>query len=344
VAQWDFFVSYTQADRAWAEWIAWILEEDGHKVLVQAWDIVPGSNWTQSMQDGVTSATRTIAVLSEAYSQSVYGTAEWLAAWREDPTGKQRKLIPIRIQDCSRPGFLADVVGVDLFGQDEIQAAATLRNAIAAATSGRAKRDVAFPGRAMPHRARFPGALPGVWKVAARNPNFTGRDTELAALARNLSSGSTVTVHSVHGLGGVGKTQLAIEYAYTHASSYDVVWSIAAEDPTTIPDQFAALARKLDLTPAPDPDDLRDQIHDALRRTAGWLLIFDNADSVPAIQPWLPSIPLPIGTPGHVLVTTRRGGFASIGHVFDLDVIDLPAAVRLLRARVPTLDSPLPNN
>ena len=41
----DFFISYTQADRAWAEWMAWVLEEDGHKVLIQAWDFVPGSNW-----------------------------------------------------------------------------------------------------------------------------------------------------------------------------------------------------------------------------------------------------------------------------------------------------------
>ena len=42
---WDFFVSYTQADRAWAEWIAWLLEEDGYRVLVQAWDMVAGSHW-----------------------------------------------------------------------------------------------------------------------------------------------------------------------------------------------------------------------------------------------------------------------------------------------------------
>src|SRR6185312_4922076 len=53
---WDFFISYTQADRAWAEWIAWILEEDGHRVLVQAWDFVPGTNWVQGMQAGTRDA------------------------------------------------------------------------------------------------------------------------------------------------------------------------------------------------------------------------------------------------------------------------------------------------
>jgi len=74
---WDFFVSYAQADRAWAEWIAWILEEDGHGVLVQAWDFVPGTNWVQGMQAGTRDAARTIAVLSRDYLESVYGGAEW---------------------------------------------------------------------------------------------------------------------------------------------------------------------------------------------------------------------------------------------------------------------------
>src|SRR6185312_5785471 len=92
---WDFSVSYTQADRAWAEWIAWQLEEDGHRVLVQAWDFVPGTNWTRSMQDGVGRSDRTIAVVSPAYLASVYGQAEWLAAWRDDPSGEQRKLLVV---------------------------------------------------------------------------------------------------------------------------------------------------------------------------------------------------------------------------------------------------------
>ena len=133
----DFFVSYTQADRAWAEWIAWILEEDNHRVLVQAWDFVPGSSWTQSMQHGVSAASRTIAVLSEAYLSSVYGAAEWLEAWRADPAGTERKLLTVRVADCERPGFLGSVVGIDVFGLDEAKAKERLRSSVAAAVSGR---------------------------------------------------------------------------------------------------------------------------------------------------------------------------------------------------------------
>jgi tetratricopeptide (TPR) repeat protein len=336
--KWDFFVSYTQADQAWAEWIAWILEEDGHRVLVQAWDFVPGSNWIQGMQAGTRDAARTIALLSPGYLESVYGSAEWQAAWAADPAGTGRKLLTVRVTDCDRPGLLAGVVSVDMFGLAEAAAKARLRSMIAGALAGRTKPGTApgFPGtgRAMPREPRFPGALPRVWKVPARNPHFTGRGPDLDSVARGLATGSAVTVHSVHGMGGVGKTQLAIEYAYAHAVDYDVVWWIAAEEPASIPDQFTPLAARLGLDPAADPDKLRDQVCDAIRGVPGWLLIFDNADTVGDIAPWLPAGPLPAGILGHVITTTRRGGFAALGQVMDLDVIDLAAAVRLLRSRV----------
>lgn len=340
-AGWDFFVSYTQVDRAWAEWIAWILEEDGHRVLIQAWDIVPGSNWTQSMQEGTTRAARTIAVLSGEYLNSVYGAAEWQAVWKQDPDGAKRKLLPVRVEDCARPGLLGSVVGVDIFGRDEARAKATLRQSVSQAIDGRAKprEQPPYPGRsrAMARPARFPGALPTIWRVAARNVNFTGRDAELVTVAQNLSARAMLTVHSLHGLGGVGKTQLAIEYAHTHAGNYDLAWSFTAEEPTTIPDQFRKLAIRLDLEPSSDPDELRDQVHEKLPEVAGWLLIFDNANDVEDIRSWLPHFPLPPGIPGHVIITTRRSGFLSLGTVLDLDVIDLDAAARLLRARAPRL-------
>jgi tetratricopeptide (TPR) repeat protein len=337
----DFFVSYTQADRAWAEWIAWILEEDGHRVLVQAWDFVPGTNWIQSMQSGVRDATRTIAILSGAYLKSIYGSAEWQAAWASDPEGTNRKLLTVRVTECDRPGLLAGVVGVDLFGVPEAKSRARLRSMVSAAITGRAKPSAApeFPGatRAMPREPRYPGALPQVWNVPARNPHFTGRDTELDEVARTLAAGATTTVHSVHGMGGVGKTQLATEYAYLHAGEYDLVWWIAAEEPAAIPDQFTALAGHLGLSPTTDPGLLRAQVHARLRGIPGWLLIFDNADEAEDIQPWLPTGLPATGTPGHVLITTRRGGFTSLGQVLDLDVIGLDDALALLRAHVPDL-------
>jgi tetratricopeptide (TPR) repeat protein len=339
---WDFFISYTQADRRWAEWIAWVLEEDGgYRVRVQAWDFVPGSNWIQEMQAGIRGASRTIAVLSDAYLSSPYGSAEWQAAWANDPGGANRKLLTIRVAECERPGLLAGVTGIDLFGIDETAARARLLETVSAAIAGRAKPATPprYPGerRVVPSGPHFPGSLPRIWNVPTANPNFTGRGPELDKLARSLDAGSRVTVHSMHGMGGVGKTQLATEYAYTRNGVYDLVWWIAAEEPAAIPDQFTALATQLGFEAVTDPDTVRVQVHEGLRTVPGWLLIFDNADTVEIIRPWLPPGPLAAEVPGHVIVTTRRGGFAALGQVMDLDVMGSADSVRLLRTRVPDL-------
>ena len=92
--------------------------------------------------------------------------------------------------------------------------------------------------------------------MLVRNPRFTGRGDELAALASALAAGSTVTVQAVRGMGGVGKTQLAVEFAYQHACDYDLVYWLATEETATMPDRFSALAADLGLEPVPDPDGL----------------------------------------------------------------------------------------
>lgn len=173
----DFFVSYTQTDRPWAEWISWTLEEAGYRVLLQAWDFTAGTNWAAGMDEGVTRAARTIAVLSPAYTRSVYGAAEWRAAWAADPTGAARKLLVIRVADCTRPGLLAQVVSLDLFNLPEEQARAELLEAARLAVTGaRAKPATAPPfparARAVPVLATFPG--PSTGGPAATSPAPTG--------------------------------------------------------------------------------------------------------------------------------------------------------------------------
>ncbi len=146
--EWDFFISYTAVDRAWAEWIAWELEEAGHRVLFQAWDFVPGSHWTSRMREGTVGARRTLAILSPDYLDSVYGQAEWEAAYRADPQGFARKLIPIRVRDCRWPDLLGGVVSFDLFDCAMDEARRRLHGKIDQALVGRAKPPTApsFPG------------------------------------------------------------------------------------------------------------------------------------------------------------------------------------------------------
>jgi TIR domain-containing protein/NB-ARC domain-containing protein len=339
--EWDFFISYTQADRAWAEWTAWLLEEDHHRVLIQAWDFAGGSNWVQRMRDGVSKAERTLAVLSPDYLESEFGTAEWTAAWSKDPLSAQKKLLTVRVRKCDRPDFLSQIVSVDLFGTTEAEAQIRLRWLVAGAVTGRVNEETAplfsGGGRAIVRRPLFPDALPGVWRVLGRNPNFTGRVDDLAALTDALADATTVTVQAVHGMGGVGKTQLATQFAYEHAADYDLVYWLAAGEPATLSDQFTALAALLGLDPLSDPEGLQAQIHRQLRSVPGWLLIFDNADRRQDIQPWIPAIPMLSGTRGHVIITTRRRNFGDLDAVLDLDVVSPGEALALLRTRVPGL-------
>jgi hypothetical protein len=178
--QWDFFVSYTQADRTWAEWIAWQLETAGHSVLFQGWDFVPGSNWIQFMQDGIVHAARLIAVLSSDYNKSAFGAAEWQAVWASDPTGAQRRVVPIRVEDCPRPGMLTGIVGIDLFGVPEPKATQRLKDAVDRALAGRAKplAAPAFPGQttgtADPAGSHAATPPPGYITPPTQQPQFPG--------------------------------------------------------------------------------------------------------------------------------------------------------------------------
>ena len=81
----DFFVSYNAADQAWAEWIAWTLEEAGYSVVIQSWDFRPGENFILEMQKAAESSEKTIAVLSASYLDALYTQPEWAAALVQDP-------------------------------------------------------------------------------------------------------------------------------------------------------------------------------------------------------------------------------------------------------------------
>src|ERR1700719_1212884 len=94
----DFFISYTRTDQAWAEWVAWTLEEAGYSTVLQAWDFRPGSNFVLEMQRAASQATRTIVILSQKYLASSFTQPEWSAAFAQDPQGKQQKLIPVRVE------------------------------------------------------------------------------------------------------------------------------------------------------------------------------------------------------------------------------------------------------
>ncbi|GAA4083977.1 TIR domain-containing protein [Actinomadura miaoliensis] len=151
----DFFISYSPADERWAAWIAWQLETAGHRTMMQAWDFVPGTNFIDFMDRGLSEAKAVIAVLSRNYLRSRYGRLEWMTALRADPDDPARKLVTVRIEDCDIDGLLSTITYVDLVGvEDPAQARALLMQRIQEALAGHARPNSGpvFPGA--------PGALP----------------------------------------------------------------------------------------------------------------------------------------------------------------------------------------
>jgi hypothetical protein len=259
----DFFVSYTSADRTWAEWIAWQLEAEGYQVVVQVWDFTPGHDWVHEMQQATATAKRVVVVLSPAYLGSGQGEAEWRGFYADDPSGERGLLLVVRVEQVKPPGLLKTRVYVDLVDQAATDARRMLL-AAARGTRGKPTEEPEFPGRAATplgsgaEAPRFPGELPPIWNVPFHpNPFFTGRDLLLAELLASLTA-AEVTGRRVAltGLGGVGKSQLAVEYAYRRRGDFDLVWWVRAEQPTSLLADYAALAAQprlaADLGLAPD--------------------------------------------------------------------------------------------
>jgi tetratricopeptide (TPR) repeat protein len=171
-----------------------------------------------------------------------------------------------------------------------------------------------------------------------RNPNFTGRESLLADLRTALTadrSAALTQTQAISGLGGVGKTQLATEYAYRHAAEYDVVWWVRAEEPVTLAADYATLARPLNLPQKDDPD--QRLVVQAVRRWFaqhdGWLLILDNAPGPAEVRGYLPQ-----ATAGHVLVTSRNPNWRGQASPLTVQVLERPESVAFLLKRTGRTD------
>jgi tetratricopeptide (TPR) repeat protein len=176
-----------------------------------------------------------------------------------------------------------------------------------------------------------------VSNLPARNPTFTGRTDLLEQLHQRLSPGQAAAVvqvqaQALHGLGGVGKTQLALEYAHRHAGDYDLVWWVAAEQPAAISGQLVALARRLGLPEAAEQAETIHVLWDALRQRDHWLLVFDNAEHPSDLRPWWPP------DSGRVLVTSRNPSWAGLATTVSLDVLPRAEAMAFLQRRLDRAD------
>lgn len=331
----DFFVSYTSVDRAWAEWIAWQLEAAGYQVVVQAWDFGPGRDWVHEMQQATATAERVVAVLSAAYLQSGHGEAEWRAFYAKDPSGERGLLLPVRVSRVEPPGLLRTRIYVDLVGRDAEGARVAL---LAAARNARGKptQPPEYPGDrrseiSATEAPRFPGELPPIWNVPFHpNPFFTGRDLLLAELHTRLMMPDVAVRRVVlTGLGGVGKTSVAVEHVYRRQADYDLVWCVNGEQPASLLADLSALAGQLGVAPDALQHEQVAALRSWLEHHQRWLLVLDNVDDPEQVAELLPRS----GT-GQVVITSRVGvGWDPLASMLPVEVLSPGDAAGLLLAR-----------
>ena len=171
-----------------------------------------------------------------------------------------------------------------------------------------------------------------VWTIPGRVRGFTGRAELLAALEAALRSGGPTVVQAVTGMGGIGKTTAAIEYAHRHHHEFDIAWWVPAEDPALIPERLAELALTLNLTTAATPDGVGvARLLGELARRERWLVVFDNAEDPRALSRFLPK------GPGQVLITSRNPAWRGIADVVGVREFTRTESIELLRRLAPDI-------
>ncbi len=323
----DFFISYTGRDVAWAEWIAFELEEKGYTTVVQAWDFAAGRDFLTEMNRAVLECERLLPVFSPAYFDSPFARRELNSFTALDGDGSKGLVIPVLVAPVADLGLFRSLVYIDISTDDETSARDRL---LARIKEGRAKpaRQRAFPGgssattgkepRPFPRGPLPPNNFPKAGIV--ENPGFVGRADELARLHAALGSDQTAALtQALVGDGGFGKTEIARAYCFRHGREYEGLWWVdASRERHNLATEQLARALGIELPAQVDFSAVRRELAALLSEKKN-LLILDNVDEPSALRDWR------VAAPARRLITTRLHG-PELGVRAEVAVDVLPAA------------------
>ncbi|MFI6061175.1 FxSxx-COOH system tetratricopeptide repeat protein [Streptomyces sp. NPDC051286] len=329
----NIVLTYAAEDQMWADWLEAVLLRAGFNVMPV--DVrTPHTAWTEA-EWASAGAYRIVPVVSQAYQSSSLARSLWESVLGFDPSDSRRQLVPVRISDVRLTLPLNNRGIVDVARLDEREAATAVLTAL--------DRPESTDGPPVaPGGPRFPGAVPGVWNVRPRHAWFTGRGSVLERLRDQLRGSGRSNQHLpqvLYGLGGVGKTQVAREYAHRFRADYDLVWWVEAEQPDRVVSSLAELAERMDLRAGEVVAEAARAALNALRTGAPyarWLLVFDNVEDLDQALALFPEEtgPLSSGLYGHILATCRNKPISSRVEAVEVEVFTRAESVEHLCRRV----------
>src|SRR5215471_2481484 len=336
----DVFLSHNRAQKDWTRELAIGLDERGFKVWFDEWSLPAGTVASKGMELGVEESQHVVLVLSPEFLESEWTDYETEISIVDDPANRNRKLIPILYSKCDVPKRISRLSWIDFCDThgDEDRYAYRFQQLLADLRPNEYERPKDFE-RFLEQRRKSEGQdlqkIPPVGPLpkGSRMPHapsslFVGREEELRELAQSLTpgAGTMVGVHAaVTGLGGVGKTQLAIEYAHRYGRRYPggVFW-LNMEGADNAINEVAAcggpegmdLPRFNELKTPEQAATVRKQWQEGEQAR---LLIFDNAEDPEVVKSWRP-----VTGSCSVLITSRRQDWPLDMGVQALPVETLP--------------------
>ena len=242
-------ISYAGFTRPWAAWISHQLEQQGHGTTMLRWDPQADTALVAELSGLLAAEGRLLMVLDDWYFRLGPKTQdEWTAALREVVSPHADRFAAVSVATQSLPATASLLRPADLRDLDAHEANRRVLQRLGITAPGRTVDEDA------PGAPRFPNNPPEVWNIPRRNNRFTGRDNVLEELHGKLAgSGAGAgppleTRIALYGTSGVGKSQIAAEYAHRFGNDYDVVWWISATNRGAAREQLAELA-----TPARPP-------------------------------------------------------------------------------------------
>lgn len=310
-------------DQVWAEWIGAVLGDAGVEVHQRRMDEPSDEGTRDPGTDGLKSI-RTLVVVSAAY----------LVRRRRTPLATAAPDLAAYVTPSSSLTEFASAVPVYLAGVTEHEGSERLRRLVGP-TGG-------APSVSTTGKLRYPGSQPKIAQTPVRNLNFTGRSSDLGRLRdelRGYDVGSASPV-VLHGLGGVGKTQVALEYTHRFRTDYDLVCWLDCAQPAFVDAALADLAEplrkefNLNVARSLNATETTRQVLETLSHSdLRWLLVYDNADDVDVILPLVPS------AGGQIIITSRsRAWFDHGARLLPIEVFTKEESVAHLRQRVPKID------